>query len=812
MWSGDNSPLHDKISGESMKRCFTLIMILLPLICLGITRQVALDGSQAYTSIQTAINDAVSGDMVLVYPGRYHENIDLSNKSNIILASLEYTSADTTYISTTIIDGSGGNSSTILCYENTNNCTISGLSITGGQGYDFYSGASPYQIFGGGIFIYTNNTVILRNLNIYENTTSWGGGVTILASNSVSLSGVNIYDNSARYRGGGLAIGSGNSATPNIIFDPINRCSIYNNFAQWGMDIDWYFINSGTAAVYLKKFTVPQWEKYYASYYESTYPPSPYVVFDIQESYLQPLDADLYVSPTGDDGNDGLSPATPIRTPSRAMQRIASNPQQPRTVHLLAGEHHNLIGGEYIPVAIKDYTTLQGVSEAETRLYGENMLEGTGVVSMGIESYGVALKGLSITTSRASAIFSWGVHECLIENVSIVNSSVDRWLFAMGYRTSTFTLKNITMDNNTGYLSEFGLNLKGLLITLDNITMTNNRTEGLPAAESDRHCGGFDIDIFDKLVVRNSKFVNNTHYSEDGTANFRVSGWGMEPTAKAEFDNCLFADNHTYGGARDINLFFLLESTLTNCTFANNIGSYPALILFDSPSNRIVNCLFSNNSAQYEIKAVANTLIENCLFTRTNNIYQTYNGMPLNWGLNNITGTDPLFVGTDPTSPTSYYLCADDVNGYSPAIDAGTMDTSILPLGYTIPAYDAFGNNRLYGNGIDIGCYESQGYTGVEDDELTAIDTLQLSNYPNPFNPTTTIRYTVPKDGDVRLCIYNTRGQLVTTLVNERKDKGSYTIVWNGKDNNGKAASSGVYFTRILSNGKTHTSKMLMVK
>ena len=159
-----------------MKHLVTMGLILLPLIAFGITRNVATDGSQPYTTIQAAVSDAISGDVVLVHPGRYLENINLSNKSNIVLASLEYTTADTSYISSTIIDGSGGNSSTILCYENTNNCTISGLSITGGQGYDYYHGTSPYQIFGGGVFIYTNNTVILRNLNIYDNTTSWGGG------------------------------------------------------------------------------------------------------------------------------------------------------------------------------------------------------------------------------------------------------------------------------------------------------------------------------------------------------------------------------------------------------------------------------------------------------------------------------------------------------------------------------------------------------------------------------------------------------------------------------------------------------------
>ncbi|MGI6198311.1 MAG: hypothetical protein ACOYIS_04215 [Candidatus Cloacimonadaceae bacterium] len=97
-----------------MKRYISLVVILLPLICSGITRQVALDGSQTYTSIQAAINNAVGGDMILVYPGRYLENLDLSNKSDLILTSLEYTTADTSYISSTIIYGSKGNTSTIL--------------------------------------------------------------------------------------------------------------------------------------------------------------------------------------------------------------------------------------------------------------------------------------------------------------------------------------------------------------------------------------------------------------------------------------------------------------------------------------------------------------------------------------------------------------------------------------------------------------------------------------------------------------------------------------------------------------------------
>ena len=100
----------------------------------------------------------------------------------------------------------------------------------------------------------------------------------------------------------------------------------------------------------------------------------------------------------------------------------------------------------------------------------------------------------------------------------------------------------------------------------------------------------------------------------------------------------------------------------------------------------------------------------------------------------------------------------------------------------------------------------------MEDDELVAIDTLQLTNFPNPFNPSTTISYNLPKTGPVRLDIYNIKGQLVKTLVNQTMLAGTHSVTWDGKDDNGKAASSGVYFYRIVTPDKVLTNKMLMVK
>lgn len=794
-----------------MKKYLLLSILLIPILVYAITRHVSLDGTQAYTSIQVAINDAQSGDVVLVYPGRYIENIDLSNKQNIILASLEYTTGDTTYVSTTIIDGSANANSTVLFYENAVSITLRGFSITGGRGYDYFNGASAYQVFGGGIFFIDNCSANLVNLNIYGNKAAMGGGVTILQTNTVSLSNVNIYNNIARYTGGGLNIGSSpQGGSPTIVFSQTDRCSIYNNFAQWGMDIHWHYIHNGTVSVYLKKFTVPVYERYYADHYDAGYDTSPYVVFDIQEAYLQPLEADIYVSPNGSDSNDGLSPATALKTPSLGMQRIASNPSNPRTVHLLAGEHHNFMMDEYIPIAMKDYTTLQGVSEAQTRLYAENLIQGTGVVTMGIRRYGMTMKNVSITTSMASALFSWEIFDGHYENITVENSSVGQWMIAMGYINSIITMKNITMRNNIAQYNNFGMNIRGSVIKLDNIVIRDSGVPGMPGPW-DRACGTFDIAVRDTLIVRNSKFINNTHYSEDGFANFRTF-YGPLSSQVVIFDNCLFANNSSYGGTRDIDIFDGQSVDFINCTFANNTGAYLDYLLIGTYTNRIVNCIFSNNSNSYDIRTTTDTYIENSLFSKTQNIYRVYEDQSLNWGVNNLIGTDPLFSGSDPALPSSYYLYSDDVNGYSPAIDAGTMDSAILPLGYAIPQYDAFGFNRVYGSGIDIGCYESQGYTGNEEELNPSVNVLQLANYPNPFNPSTTVSYSVPADGYVTLSIYNARGQLVNTLVSEPKTKGNYQVVWTGKDSNGSSVASGLYFTRLVTGGKSISNKMLLMK
>ncbi len=92
------------------------------------------------------------------------------------------------------------------------------------------------------------------------------------------------------------------------------------------------------------------------------------------------------------------------------------------------------------------------------------------------------------------------------------------------------------------------------------------------------------------------------------------------------------------------------------------------------------------------------------------------------------------------------------------------------------------------------------------------IVTAVYPNYPNPFNPETTIKYSLHTPSQVRLDIYNMKGQHVRTLVNETKASGNHSVIWNGKDSSGNSVSSGVYFYKMQSGTYSSTHKMILMK
>ncbi len=87
-------------------------------------------------------------------------------------------------------------------------------------------------------------------------------------------------------------------------------------------------------------------------------------------------------------------------------------------------------------------------------------------------------------------------------------------------------------------------------------------------------------------------------------------------------------------------------------------------------------------------------------------------------------------------------------------------------------------------------------------------------NYPNPFNPQTRIDYNLAneKEQETKLTVYNISGQKIRTLVNARQSSGTYSVIWDGKDDNGNTVTSGVYIYRISSGLFQEAKKMLYIK
>jgi hypothetical protein len=107
------------------------------------------------------------------------------------------------------------------------------------------------------------------------------------------------------------------------------------------------------------------------------------------------------------------------------------------------------------------------------------------------------------------------------------------------------------------------------------------------------------------------------------------------------------------------------------------------------------------------------------------------------------------------------------------------------------------------------------GRSFFSDEVEVRIDALKLElaqNHPNPFNPTTTIGYTVPTRAKVTVQIYDVTGRLVATLVDETRDAGRYAAEWNGRSASGDPVGSGVYFYRLNVGKESLTRKMVLLK
>ena len=156
-----------------------------------------------------------------------------------------------------------------------------------------------------------------------------------------------------------------------------------------------------------------------------------------------------------------------------------------------------------------------------------------------------------------------------------------------------------------------------------------------------------------------------------------------------------------------------------------------------------------------------------------------------------------------------------------------TFSDSIGNFEYKLPAgiYDVHAERVFYEDVIEYQIEVIDGeFTQIaipmfetvdvkENTIISSISDFKLTNFPNPFNPTTTISFWVTQNSDfVNLEVYNIKGQKVKTLLNEELQKGKHTAIWYGLDSNNKPVSSGIYLYKIKAGNRESVKRMLLLK
>ena len=193
--------------------------------------------------------------------------------------------------------------------------------------------------------------------------------------------------------------------------------------------------------------------------------------------------------------------------------------------------------------------------------------------------------------------------------------------------------------------------------------------------------------------------------------------------------------------------------------------------------------------------------------------------------IDNVTITRPGI--TIPTRGMSKgFRDAIPLTGYNIYMKTTELDTLIATVpdsvtSYTIPRSSLSQySNALFFVAADYSGLESRRsnffntyiFDTPEIDNAIEKPELEITNYPNPFNPETTISYSISTDSNVAITIYNVKGQKVKTLIENYQIKGKHNVVWNGIDGSGYPVSSGVYFCRIKTENDSQIKKMLLIK
>ena len=401
----------------------------------------------------------------------------------------------------------------------------------------------------------------------------------------------------------------------------------------------------------------------------------------------------------------------------------------------------------------------------------------------------------------------------VLENVTIDLNKAKYGAGIYCYADANPRLSNVTISRDSAYFNGGGMYCKYSNPRLENVDIIGNVASNFD--------GGGMYSINSYPLLENVHIEGNSASDDGGGIYCEHSGSGMSGPYLKKIQ--ILGNSANRGGG--IHLSRGSYPRIVDVLVAKNWADKGGGIYFYRSNPLILNATIADNTSsaadnggggiycQFSYPTLKNCIMWNDL---PEEIYIEYGAVTVSYsdiqggfpGLNNF-DSDPLFVDAD---DSNYHLSWDnypDVYAlHSPCIDRGDPAPNFNDPDGTINDQGAFYFDQFAIMSSPVSENKIERTFSEDDYSITRI----FQNYPNPFNPETSINYSLDKGSEVKIEVFNSKGERVKTLVNKFQNEGSHDVLWNGKDEEQKAVSSGIYFYKIKAGNYNSTKKMILMK
>ena len=711
----------------------------------------------------------------------------------------------------------------------------------------------------GNVSIYNKytNTTIKKNI-IKNNRSEDGGGVYLLYS-SADLIGNTIRNNHAYKSGGGIVVGSSN-----VEFDDQILNNVYLNFARKGADIA-KADNCPPIEVIVDTFTVAEPDFFFLHSTDGGFYVENDFSYSFQNAKIEQVEHDLYVSATGDDNNSGLSASEPLQNIHYAITLIKADSLNPRTIFVADGLYSADLNNQYFPLHMKSDISLVGESMSNTildsevgHIYASDNVEAENVFlqtdwslknfkminsnddatsCLVQRNHNVYFENIEITDGFSAALIRVYLTKINMNNIYIHDSIDCAAVWFYGSRGYDVTFSNIKINN----IAPLGQNQTGCagLTILKNPSSQPDHTVNIINAELTNN----EVILYDwpnvASVINASDFSNVNLINSTITQNQGNAGAAVKVSYESEMNiyNSILYGNEpreicldgSNGHVNTLNVY----NTLLDGGGYNILSIGYNEIYLDEATNLDEDPLFSGEGDYpFALSELSPCIDAGTMELPEGVILPDYDlaGNPRVCGSSVDMGAyewqdivAPINVAADSMSgilswaipagniPTAYNLYLD--GDFVESVDNNTQEYTFVHL--MINHEYSAGVSAIYNQEETPIIWRDFVYQPVSiNNEELIISNNDLTNYPNPFNPSTTISFALgetAKHAEVE--VYNIKGQLVKTLMDAQVSPGEYNIIWQGTDNNNKRVASGTYFVKLAVNGiETSNAKITLLK